>query len=112
MPEDSKDRIINLRVSRTLYERIAGQAKANRETVSNFIRKAIEDSTGLFAELSGGIFGEALRFKDIMGYHEIHAARQFACDACGRNVVVGEKATIGETAGSKKYFFCPSCPQA
>src|SRR4051812_17231620 len=107
MPEENnKDYIINLRVSRATYEKIKTKAKENRESVSNLVRKAIEDSAEIISDLSEELLGKdkASKFKDVVSYHKAKAAQELGCDNCGAGIPAGEIATIGETAGAKKYF--------
>ncbi len=110
--EDNKDYIINLRVSRATYEKIKAKAKENRESVSNLVRKAIEDSSEIISELSEELLGKKRargKFKDIVSYHKSKTAQELTCAQCAAVIPAGEIATIGETAGAKKYFFCQNC---
>jgi formamidopyrimidine-DNA glycosylase len=112
MPEeDNKDYIINLRVSRATYDKIKTKAKENRESVSNLVRKAVEDSAEIISDLSGELLGKGKKgnYKDVVSYHKAKTAQELKCDGCGAAIPVAEIATIGETAGAKKYFFCQNC---
>lgn len=109
MTVNNKDYILNLRVSRATYDKIKQKAKENSESVSNLVRKAIDDSTEIIADLSDEIFGEQSKFKDIVGYHKSKAARDLKCSKCGKVIPTGEMFTIGETESVKKYFFCKNC---
>ncbi len=40
----TNDRVLNTRVSKNLYEKIANKAKKNRITISNLIRNLVEDA--------------------------------------------------------------------
>src|SRR3989344_4274039 len=59
--EESKDYIINLRVSRATYDKVKQKAKENRETVSNLLRKVIDDSAEIVTDFSGGARRASLR---------------------------------------------------
>ncbi len=109
--DENKDYIINLRVSRDTYEKIKEKAKENRESVSNLVRKAIEDSSEIISDLSGELFGKGRKgeFKDVVSYHKAKTAKEMECAKCGTKIASGEIATIGETRGAKKYFFCENC---
>lgn len=109
MPEDNKDYIINLRVSRATYDKIKQKARENEESISNLVRKAISDSAEIITDLSEEIFGRQNKFKDIVGYHRARAAKDLRCAKCERTISAGEVVTIGETEGIKKYFFCENC---
>ncbi len=106
---DNKDYIINLRVSRATYDKIRQKARENEESISNLIRKAIDDSVEIFTDLSHDLMGKKDKFKDVIGYHRSKAARDLSCSKCDSTIVAGEIVTIGETEGAKKYFFCQNC---
>lgn len=107
--DNNKDYIINLRVSRATYDKIKQKAKENRESVSNLVRKAIEDSSEIISDLAEDVLGKREKFKDVVGYHKFHAAQDLECSACQAKIPQGDTATVGETAGAKKYFFCENC---
>lgn len=107
--DDNKEYIINLRVSRATYEKIKGKARENRESVSNLVRKAIEDSGEILSNLSDEIFGKGGKYKDIVSYHKAKTAKEIVCGKCGNTISVGDIVTVGETTGAKKYFFCQNC---
>lgn len=108
--DENKDYIINLRVSRATYEKIKEKAKENRESISNLVRKAIEDSSEIISDLSGEIFGTKKSERtDIASYHRVKAAKDIVCDTCRTKIPTGQTATVGETTGAKKYFFCENC---
>src|SRR5579872_6087706 len=108
---NTKDYIINLRVSRATYEKIKTKASENRDTVSNLIRKVIEDSSDIMQDLSRDIFGEPKKksFDDVVGYHEITLAREMECARCGKVMKKGAKAEVGETKSGTHYYFCGTC---
>ena len=108
---ENKDYIINLRVSRATYEKIKEKARENRESISNLVRKTVDDSIEIFSDLSHEILGKEKnkKFKDIIGYYKIKTAQDLKCDNCGAVILSGEIATVGETEGVKKYFFCHYC---
>ena len=109
MEDANKDYIINLRVSRTTYEKIKHKARENSESISNLIRKAIDDSTEIIGDLSEELFSKRDKFKDIVGYHRFRTAQELECSQCHSKIPAGETATVGETEKSKKYFFCKEC---
>ncbi len=107
---DNKDHIVNLRVTSDTYEKLKKGALANSESVSNFIRKAIEGSIGLVADISEEIL--SLGSGDLSGiesYHPARAAKKMACARCGGNIVRGATMMVGETSGSRKYMLCEEC---
>ncbi|MFA6586227.1 MAG: hypothetical protein WCS86_03665 [Candidatus Paceibacterota bacterium] len=109
--KDNKDYIINLRVSRATYEKIKQKAKENRESTSNLVRKIVDDSIEIISELSDELLGKGgnNKFKNIVGYHKVKVAQELKCDKCDTIIHVGETVTVGETTGTKKYFFCKNC---
>lgn len=111
MKKENKDYIINLRVSRDTYEKIKEKAKENRESMSNLIRKTVDDSLEIISDLSNELLGkkDSEKFKDIIGYMKIKTAREVECDKCGASIKSGETITVGETENAKKYFFCNNC---
>lgn len=105
-----KDYIINLRVSRATYEKIKEKARENRESVSNLVRKTVDDSLEIISDISNELLGNKKRdFKDVIGYYKIKTARELTCDNCGTKIDSGDTITVGETVGVKKYFFCTAC---
>lgn len=108
---DAKDYIINLRVSRATYNKIKEKAKENSETISNLVRKAIDDSSEIISDLSKDIFGKNRKkdFDDIASYHKVKAAKEISCDNCGAKIRAGEAATLGETRSGRGYYFCAKC---
>lgn len=109
MSENNKDYIINIRVSRATYENIRQKAKENRESISNVVRKAINDSAEIISDLSNELFGKKDKFRNVVGYHKSRAAKEIKCSGCGAAIGQGDVVTIGETEGTKKYFFCGNC---
>src|ERR1043165_4000229 len=106
----NKDYIINLRVSRDLYDKIKRKAHENQDSISNLVRKAIDDSVEIFDDLSKEFRGEGKATqKDIIGYQWYRAARDVPCDTCGASIEEGQTYLVGETRGSKKYIFCDTC---
>ncbi len=108
---ENKEYIINLRVSRATYEKVKEKAKENRESISNLVRKAVDDSVEIISDLSNELLGKDknAKFKDIISYHRVKTAQEIKCDKCNMIILSGDMATIGETKGAKKYFFCQNC---
>lgn len=108
---ENKDYIINLRVSRATYNKIKDKAKENGETISNLVRKAIDDGADIISDLSNEIFGKGGKdkFGDVISYHKAEAAKEIDCDRCGKKIPAGAAVTIGETKSGRGYYFCPKC---
>lgn len=109
MTENKKDYIINLRVSRETYDKIKEKANENRETISNLLRKVIDDSGEIISDVSEEIFGKKQSFNDIISYHKSILAKDASCSKCKKKILKGKPATIGETRTNKKYIFCLAC---
>jgi uncharacterized protein (DUF1778 family) len=107
---ENKDYIINLRVSRATYEKIKERAKENSETVSNLIRKAIDDSAEIISDISEEVFGKNKKdFKDVVSYHDAESAKEMECAKCKDEIPSGAVLAVGETKSGKKYYFCRKC---
>jgi len=106
---ENKDYIINLRVSRKTYDKIKSKAKENRETISNLLRKVIDDSSEIISDLSCDVFGDGKKFNDIISYHKVFLAQDVDCSKCNQKISSGESVTVGETKTNKKYYFCLNC---
>lgn len=107
--DENKDYIINIRVSKDTYEKIKNKASENRESVSNLVRKVIEDSSEIISDLSREIFGKGAKYSDVVIYYKAQLAKETKCDKCGKTITKGEVATIGENDKGKKYYFCSEC---
>lgn len=109
MTDEAKDYIINIRVSRATYEKIKQKARENRDTISNLIRKTIDDSSEIISDLSRDLFGKKKPFADIASYHRARLAREQECAGCKVGLAIGEIVTVGQTPGGKSYYFCQAC---
>lgn len=107
--EDTKDYIINIRVTKETYNNVRDSAKANSESISNFIRTLITDSADLVSDFAEGIAGRKKDFRDIISYHKAKLAKAVGCGKCGSTIPEGTVATVGETSSAKKYYFCGNC---
>lgn len=108
MAKENKDQMINLRVPRAVYKKIREFAEENRDTVSNVVRKAIEDNLTFIAEVSSQVLNNG-KFQDVVGYASLKAARPLICDKCRSAIKTGEGIALGETQGARKYVFCGTC---
>lgn len=108
MTKDNKDYIINIRVSKETYEKIKDRAQENRETVSNLVRKVIDDSSEIISDISNDMFGKN-KIGKMSVYYKGLAADNIACSVCDKKIKKGASVTIGETKTGKKYYFCNKC---
>lgn len=102
MNEKNKDYILNIRISKDTYEKVKREAKENTESVSNLIRKVINDGLGIVSDLTDNQ-------KNITSYHEGKTAKDISCSQCGKIIKSGKIVTVGETNWGKKYYFCSKC---
>ena len=109
METENKDYIINIRVSRETYDKVKQKASENRESISNLVRKVIEDSSEIISDLSRDIFNKGEKFSDIVSYHKAQLAKDMQCGKCGKDILKGETATVGENSKGKRYYFCSEC---
>ena len=108
--DDSKDYIINLRVSKDTYEKIKSKARRNGDTISALMRNVINDSAEIISDLSNDLTGKKKsKFSDIVSYHRGMLAQARTCDNCGAEMIKGEITTIGETDKGTSYYFCSRC---
>src|SRR4051812_17508054 len=110
MEDSTKDYIINLRVSRQTYDKVKSRARKNGQTISNLIRGIIDDSAEIISDISHDLRGpKKEKFGDIVSYHKSVLAQAKTCDNCGTEMLQQTEATVGETLGSKRYYFCNNC---
>jgi formamidopyrimidine-DNA glycosylase len=111
MEDDTKDYVINLRVSKQTYEKIKNKARQNKDTISSLLRGIIDDSAEILSDLSNDLKGgkPGAKFNDVVSYHRGMLAQERLCDNCGVHMVKGETTTIGDTDKGKSYFFCARC---
>lgn len=109
--DDSKDYIINLRVSKETYDKIKDKAKKNGDTVSSLLRTIINDSAEIISDLSKDFRGDKSpsKFNDVISYHRGILAQERICDNCGSPMAKNDVITIGETATGKSHYFCTRC---
>lgn len=106
--EDNKDYIINIRVSKETYEKLKSKAKENSESLSNLVRKSLDDSWEIFGDLKNEIFGKK-ESDNIIHYQKVIIAKDTKCSRCGTPIFKGSEALLGETKTSQKKYFCTSC---
>lgn len=111
MEDDTKDYIINLRVSKQTYEKIKQKARQNKDTISSLLRNIIDDSSEILSDLTKDLKNEksAGKFTDVVSYHRATLAQERTCDSCGLTVPKNEVVTIGETGNGKSYYICSRC---
>ncbi len=110
MTEEKKDYIINLRLSRATYDKLKDLAKENRETLSNLVRKTIDDGLDIFNDVSTELFGKEIKPENkILHYYEGIIMDEGKCSKCGKKISRGSKVLIGETKKGSKKYICITC---
>lgn len=114
-----KDRILQTRVSQTLYQDLVRQARRLRVPVSNLVRNMLEDSLTMVGNIvDGGLeIAEALtggtsekELREVLGWQPITVNRQLHCASCGNRIEKGKSALIGVGAPSGRTFIiCEDC---
>lgn len=107
---DNKEYIINIRVSKDTYNKLKSRAKDNGESLSNLVRKTINDSWEIFTDLKKDILGGDKKPNgDITHYQKIFMAKDIICDHCNNNIPRGNQAFLGETKTGAKKYICNNC---
>ena len=106
--QDNKDYILNIRVSKETYEKLKHKAKENSESLSNLVRKTLDDSWEIFGDLKNEIFGETKKER-VMYYQKVIIGSAEFCGKCGKALVRGDSVLLGETKAGQKKFFCMDC---
>src|SRR3989344_1197846 len=99
---DNKDYILNIRVSKELYEKLKHKAKENSESLSDLVRKSLDDSWEIFGDLRNEIFGQK-ETDNIVYYQKVIIAKDIKCSRCNTDISKGAEMFVGETkSGGKK----------
>lgn len=106
--QKNKDCLLNIRISKKTYDRVKRAAEENKESISNLIRKVINDCLEITNDISQDIFNKTETNK-ISAYYQGVAAQNITCAQCQKKIKSGNKITIGETTNGKKYYFCLKC---
>jgi hypothetical protein len=116
---ERKDRVLQARVSPSLYNDLVAKARRLRVPVSNLVRNILEDSTRMvenivdsgieIAEAIGkGMDGEDL--SSVLGWQPMIANRRLACSHCGHPIQKGRDAFMSVGAsGSRTFVICEDC---
>jgi formamidopyrimidine-DNA glycosylase len=107
--DDNKDCVINFRVSRETYDKIKDKAQENRETMSNLVRKVIEDGVEIIDDLSRDFLGGQKKPRPIVSYARVTLAAEVKCANCQKIIKAGTTATAGYDEKGQISYFCPVC---
>ncbi len=117
--DDPKDRVLQTRVPKGLYEDLVTQARRLRVPVSNLVRNILEDSVRMVENIvDGGLdIAEALakpgRDFDpsvVAGWQPMVANRRLTCAKCRKPIRKGDDSflSVGEPNG-RVHTICRSC---
>lgn len=106
---DNKEYIVNIRVSKDTYNKLKNKAKENSQTLSDLIRKTLDDSYEIFSDIRKDLFGDDKNKNGMIYYQKAILARDIHCDVCGNIVKKGTDIFIGETKNGNKKYFCNDC---
>jgi len=116
---ERKDRVLQARVSPSLYNDLVAKARRLRVPVSNLVRNILEDSTRMvenivdsgieIAEAIGkGMDGEDL--SSVLGWQPMIANKRLACSHCGHPIQKGRDTFMSVGAsGSRTFVICEDC---
>ena len=95
---ERKDRVLQARVSPSLYNNLVAQARRLRVPVSNLVRNILEDSTRMVENIvdSGIEIAEAIGkgmddedLSSVLGWQPMIANKRLACSHCGLPIEKG-----------------------
>ena len=104
-----KDYIINLRLSRDVYDKLKERAKENSETLSELVRKSIDDGLEILEDVSDELFDGKKSTDPVESYHKGTIMVDTTCFKCKRKIKKGSDVVIGETKRGKKKYLCTKC---
>ncbi len=128
---ERKDRLIQTRITPSLYEQVLKRAEALRIPVSNLIRIVLEESD----KLVGGVVDQSLSIAEVftkgkalaprtaasrpaatpaeetpVAWQPVIMGRRAVCGQCGQDLYPSESAHMGlGTDGRPLLFTCPAC---
>ena len=110
---DKKDYILNIRISRALYDKVTKKAYENRETTSHLLRKIIEDSAEIVGDLSEELFhtDRHKKQKPASYYFDAVLVENDVCEKCERIVKEGESVRVMEMPDGTRAYVCDACRQ-
>jgi len=116
---ERKDRVLQARVSQSLYKDLVEQARRLRVPVSNLVRNILEDSTRMVENIvdSSLEIADVLRGKtteedlsSVLGWQPMTANRKLSCSHCGTSIQKGGQAfmSVG-LPGGRTLVICEGC---
>jgi hypothetical protein len=116
---ERKDRVLQARVSQSLYKDLVEQARRLRVPVSNLVRNILEDSTRMVENIvdSSLEIADVLRGKtteedlsSVLGWQPMIVHRKLSCSHCGTSLQKGGQAfmSVG-LPGGRTVVICEGC---
>ncbi len=112
----SRNKVLNARVSKKLYDKISEKAKKNRITISNLIRNLVEDALEIHEDFHDAIDKKIRKYltdpekQKILGFQEVTLAKDTLCDSCGQAIKASDTAYFAFfEATDKKAILCQKC---
>lgn len=116
---ERKDRVLQARVSQSLYKDLVTQARRLRVPVSNLVRNILEDSTRMVENIvdSGLEIADALSGKEgdndlssVLGWQPMIANQRLVCTKCRKQVQKDGQAFMSVGApGGRTIVICEEC---
>ncbi|MEI7580022.1 MAG: hypothetical protein WCJ58_08410 [bacterium] len=109
-----KEKVINTRVSKELYEKISDKAKKYRTTTANLLRNILEDSIDIYTDASDLVDEKIkswLSASEIIGFQEFTLRADCLCSNCKTNILAGDSAYNAINKGNSRIILCTSCQQ-
>lgn len=108
--DNNKEYIINIRVSKETYNKLKNKAKENGETLSNLVRKTLDDSREILSDLKDELFGVSSKKANGVDYFQrVILAKDADCFSCGCALTKGTQVYMGQAKNGAQKYFCDSC---
>jgi formamidopyrimidine-DNA glycosylase len=108
--DNNKDYVLNIRVSKDTLTKLKNKAKENSQSLSDLVRKTLEDSWEIFGDLKEDLFGKGEKNANGVDYYQkIIVAKDVACEKCGAVIWKASEAYLGTAKTGEKKYFCNAC---
>jgi hypothetical protein len=111
-----RDKVLNTRVSKRLYDKISKKAQKNRVSVSNLIRNLVEDALELHEDFHEAVDKKIKKYfsesdeNNILGFQQITLSKKSVCGNCGQTIAVTENVFLALLEDSSdRVLFCVTC---
>lgn len=108
--DDSKDYVLNIRVSKDTLNKLKNKAKENSQSLSDLVRKTLDDSREIFGDFKDDLFGKGEKAANGVEYFQkVIVAKTVDCEKCASPIAKATEAYLGVTKTGEKKYFCNSC---